>query len=340
MQKIIDDAFYDGGLNILILYTGLLLGVYIATAACTIISNQNLISLGNDVLKEIKRRIYEKILYMDLPFHCDNDVGYLNARIEEIEKIDVLFSSQTLSIGTSVLGLIFTIAMLWNISSEITLLFACPIPLLVLASFYFSKKITKQVRNTLDHTAEYSGKMQEALQGIEAIKSQGTEKEEGKKIDFYNRKALDSQRQQSYSMNKFSTGISSVGNIIKAIVYLIGGIFYIRGKITMGAFIAISAYVSKLYSPILYFAGMSIALQPAVTAMKRVSEFFFGEQKEDDDKHQKLSEIRDIKFKKVCFSYNIDEPLLNDINITIKRGDRIQLEGKNGSGKSQVQICV
>lgn len=161
----------------------------------------------------------------------------------------------------------------------------------------------------------------------------GSKKKESEKIDQYNSEALENRRKQSLFVNSFGSSISLAGNIVTVFVYLIGGIFFIRKDLSMGAFIAVSTYVGKLYSPILGFAGISIQLQPAFVSLNRVSELFFKD-KFTPNQDKIISEINKIELKDVSFQYKSGSNVLNKINFTISKGERVQIIGKNGSGKS------
>lgn len=333
LQIIIDDAFLKYKIDRLLIYLAILLLVYFLKTICSYSSNKRMISLGNELLKNIKKAIYNKLMYMDLSFYTNNDLGYINSRIEEIDKIDVLFSSQTLTLGSSILEFVFAIIMLSSINFKMLIIFSIPIPVLCWYAYSSSKRINHQIQHTLESAAEYSGKMQDTLHGMEEIKSQGTEEKESRRIDKFNRKALDTQKQQSLFVNKFGSGIGMIGNVVTVLVYLIGGLFFINKELSMGTFVSVSTYVGKLYSPILSYASISVLIQPAFLSLKRVSEFFFKENAVTED-GQEITGIYKIEFQGVSFQYKKESTLLKNINLTIHKGDKMQLTGENGSGKS------
>ena len=333
IQQLIDEALLQYDIRKLWLFAGLLLACYLLKIYCSYISSKKMILLGNSLLKEIKTELFNKLLLMDLSFFTEYDSGYINTRVEETENLDALFSTPMLSLCTSILELIFAIIMLWSIDWKILLVFSIPIPFLCWFAILSARKMNAQIQQTLETAASYSGKIQDTLRGMEQVKSQGIEKNETEKIDQYNTRALDNQRKQSLFVNGFGSSINLAGNIVTVLVYLIGGIFFIRKDLSMGAFIAVSTYVGKLYSPILGFAGISIQIQPALVSLKRVSELFFKEQYTPGS-DKTVSEITKIEFRNVSFQYKSGSNVLNNVNFTMHKGEKVQIVGENGSGKS------
>lgn len=335
IQLIIDEGFLKKNITLLLIYIALLMCSYLFKILFTYISNRNLIELSNGLLKKIKNEIYIRLMSMDFSFYSKNEIGYINSRVEEIGAIDSIFSTQTLTFLSSVLEFIMALIILYSLNWKMLLLLSIPIPFLLIISFFTSKKINKQVLDALDSAAKYNGKMQDTLRGIETVKSQGLEKTESKKIDEYNRKAIDNRKKQSHTMNKFSVGMGSIGYIITILLYLIGGLFFIYDDMSMGSFIAISTYATKLYSPIMSYSSLALIIQPAYSAMTRVSDFFFNESK-GENKKVFIDKIDTIELKNLSFSYDNTKEVLQRVNYKINRGEKIHLIGQNGCGKSTI----
>ena len=334
LQLTIDVGFMRSDVQALVLCIVALLLTHAIKSLLTYLSNKGMISFGNGLLKRVKSVIYDCLMEKDLSFYSENEIGYINARVEEIDSIDTLFSSTSLSVLSAVLEFVFASIILFSINWKVLLVLCIPIPALILISVSAAKKMAKQIKESLDSNAEYAGKIQDSLRGMETVKSQGLEEYENIKINHYNSSALEKQKKQSNTLNAFTVGMGSASSIITAIVYLIGGLFFISGDLTMGSFVAISTYAGKLYSPIFSYIGTSIVVQPAIIALNRVAKFFFESSVTKEDKTQSIDSIQSIDFCDVSFSYNEDDDVIKNFSMTIKSGDKVQITGKNGSGKS------
>lgn len=334
LQLTIDIGFMKSDVSALVLCIVALLLTHAVKAALTYLSNKGMINFGNGLLKRVKGAIYDCLMEKDLSFYSENEIGYINARVEEIDSIDTLFSSTSLSVLSAILEFIFAAIILFSINWKVLLVLSIPIPILIAISITVAKKMTKQIKSSLDSSAEYAGKIQDSLRGIETVKAQGLEKQENEKINQYNSTALEKQKQQSNTLNAFSVGMGSAGSIITAIVYLIGGLFFISGDLTMGSFVAISTYAGKLYSPIFSYIGTAVVVQPAIVALNRVAKFFFDSGNSKDENGRSIDSIQSIDFSEVFFSYNEHDDVIKNFSMTINKGDKVQITGKNGSGKS------
>lgn len=333
IQLIIDEGFLKHSRRALLLFAGLLLIVYISKAVFSYISNNKLIELGNGLLVSFKSKIYDRLMSMDLSFYSKHDIGYINSRVEEISSLDSLFSSQTLTLVSSMLEFVFAIIILFSINPAMLLILSIPIPFLVLISVLVSISLKKQFSVTMDSAAVYSGKIQDTLNGMETVKTQGVGEQESKKLNNYNKEAMENQKKQSISINRFSVGMGSVGSFITVIVYVIGGLFFIDGQLTMGSFVAISTYAGKLYSPILSYASISVLIQPAILSLRRVSEFFFSKNM-DIKEYENVGQVNSIAYENVWFGYEDKRDIIQNLSMNINKGEKIQLVGSNGSGKS------
>lgn len=336
LQLVIDEAFMKYNLKLLYWYIFLLALSYTVKNLLTFYANKGFILLANGLLKDIKSMIYNRLMQMDISFFTNNEVGVINSRVEEINAIDNLFSTNTLSLFSSVIEFLFAVIVLFSMNWKLLLILSIPIPFLLAGSIIMSKKIGQQLKESMDSSAEYMGKIQSSISGMEAVKSQNLEKIEQNKLNDYNKTALDKQKKQSNTLNNFSVSMSSVSFILTTVIYLVGGIFFINHNLTMGTFIAISTYAGKLYSPILGYIGTSLLIQPAIISLQRVATFFFGEDIEQEQRTQlyKAANFEYISFDSVSFSYDKNNKVLENFSYQIKQGERYQITGKNGSGKT------
>jgi ABC-type multidrug transport system fused ATPase/permease subunit len=130
--------------------------------------------------------------------------------------------------------------------------------------------------------------------------------------------------------------LSLIGAVGGFIVLWYGGWQIIKDNFTIGGYIAFTGYLAKLYGPTQILASLGLSLQPAVTALNRISEFFDATGEEDDkDKTVDLLKIDKIEFKDVNFAYEKEE-VLKQINFTLNKEDKILITGPNGSGKSTI----
>lgn len=269
-----------------------------------------------------------------MDFLSNYDTGYISSRLEEVSKIDSIFSNISINFIASVAECIRSIIFISTLNKKFAIILILPLPIMIFIMYKISKKLNSLFIENVESGANYLGKMNETINSIEAIKSLGNEKETKQKMIDYKNENLKNAKKQAIGLNKFSSALGVIGNIISVFIYLIGGILIIYDNLSIGAFVAISMYANKIYSPIISFTGVYMIWCPAVIGLKRVSDFFFNEKNIlVEEKSERVSSVEKIEFSNVSMSFG-DKVVFNDVNISICKGDKIQINGDNGSGKS------
>ncbi len=334
-QLIIDDGFLKKDYSIIVKYAFVLLLIYCGKVIGDFYSNRIFIDISSGILKKIKDEIYNRILFIDMKFFS-NEVGYINSRINEIHNIDALFSTQTLNMVSLIVQFICALIILININWKFLLIMMIPLPFFVIIAFMSTKKISKQIRDSFDDSAKYSGKINESLSGMESIRTQALETKEKDKISEYNNRMINSAKKQSNTFNGFSSSLSLLSNLYTVLTYVIGGIFCVKNEMSFGEFLAISTYMGKLYSPVFSSSSMILLLEPALVSIRRVGEFFFSNSNDKGkDEIELIDNIKSVKFENVDFEYE-KRKVLKNLSFQINSGEKILLGGKNGSGKSTI----
>lgn len=129
----------------------------------------------------------------------------------------------------------------------------------------------------------------------------------------------------------FYTGIAESSILI---VFLLGGYLVIQGKITIGQFVAFNAYILMLLTPMFDISNFFIAGRRAVACEERILNLeSFPPDIEEKKDEKTIEDFDEIIFKNVSFSYN-EEKVLKNLNLTIKKGEKIGITGTVGSGKT------
>ncbi len=144
-------------------------------------------------------------------------------------------------------------------------------------------------------------------------------------------------------MTVFSQIIALFSVFIPVTVYIFGGWLFVNDQISIGGIIAFSTNVSHLYSPFLGIASSMVTIKPAIESLRRVIDFFYGEEEKEllnkNASYDELSidiPLKQIIFDQVSYSYQGKKPLFDNLSFVINRGDIFLLKGKNGSGKTTV----
>lgn len=311
--------------GILILIIKMLLSLY---------ANYKISVIGQKVLIEIKKDVYENMIYSPQSLFKENNSGYLVARINEINTLNIFFSSNVLLVIIDIIEFVFVLLVVFLLNWELSLIVILFIPLyfIILRKFNFSIK-----NNTLglfEKNAHLSKNIQQSFSGIDLVKTFSGEAKEITKVKSILKDILSKSIINNILITSSTEIIFFIGSIVSIIILLISGLQIISDQLTVGTYIAFAGYTTRLFTPINKISTLNIVIQPGIAALARIREFILREKPNIEGKE--IENIRKINFENVSFSYNERGNVLQNINISLVKGQKLGIVGPNGSGKSTI----
>lgn len=322
-----------GKISILLLFS------YITGAVLTLIQNIKMNIISQDIVNSMRKDGIEKIHKFPLKYFDGISQGnIITIMINDIDNI----SGSLSQIGTRVVVNLLTIStalgIMLYISPSLTLIQI----FLVTFTGYFLKKISKKSREKRRVQQKYLGQLNgyvdEILTGEAEVKSFSYEERAISKF-----RELNSNYKENAIKSLFLAGfnfptLNFIGNLGYSLIILIGAIFMLNGKITLGGLSSFVIY-SKLFNrPI---ASISEAYSIVQTVIVSAERFFnFIDQPEDIERGTLDIDLNSlegkIEFKDVNFSYNEDTPVLKDLSFKAEHGEIVAIVGPTGGGKTTI----
>lgn len=289
-------------------------------------------------MADIRKSVYEKIIWLPMSFFDSRRVGELMSRITaDIGTLQDTFSITLAEFLRQLLTLIFGTIILFYLAPALAGFMLLIFPVLIISALVFGKYIRKLSRKTQDKLADANVVVEESLQSISIVKA------------FTN---------EDFEMDRYSRALREVVNVaihssryrglfISFIIFALFGAIVAVGWYGASLVQSKEITIGELFSFIFYtsFIGFSIAglgdiytqLQRSIGASERVLEIL-NEKAESDEHHTRLKLDGNIEFNNITFSYPTrpDFIVLKELNFRIKAGERIALVGQSGSGKSTI----
>lgn len=294
-------------------------------------------NLNHEIITSIKRDLFYKILRLPMSFFDSHQIGYITSRIDEASGLNTLFSNSLIGLLIGFFEFLFSLLILFRLQWKLTLISVSILPLFYIAGKFYAANIRTASMKMKEKGAQLSKVTQESLFGIEVIKMFTAEDRETEKIYSYLNDLKKTSIKNSVLLSFSSEGLSLVGAIGGFLVLWFSGVHIIQGSFTIGAYIAYTAYLAKLYGPILNIAITGISLQPALTTLNRVSEYFnIKGEDEDTNRSVIISTISEgLELRKVAFAYD-GADVIKNVSFTLKKGTKTLLKGPNGAGKTTI----
>ena len=329
------------GLTRICLLTGAaFLGLYLATAA-----QQYLLSwVGQRVLANLRADMFHHLQLLPLGYHDTRIVGVTVSRvINDVAVINELLSEGWITLIGNVLILAGIVVVMLSMNVRLALLSLSVIPLMLLATYLFSRRAKAAFRETRTSVAAIVGDLAEDIAGmrvIQAFAQEGKAQERFNQFNVANRNAHVNALSLSFI---FLPSIEFLGMLATCIVLWFGGQYVMQSQVTLGVLVAFLAYVTRFFQPIQDLSQLYNTLQSAMAGGERAVELLDTEPTvQDRFGAQAMPPIAGrVALDHVSFHYRQDTPeALCDVCLAIEPGQTVALVGPTGAGKTSIANLI
>src|SRR3984885_10445648 len=295
--------------------------------------------IGNSIIADNQRRLFDKLLREDIGFFADRHSSEFIARLTTgANAVSQVINLLITAIGRdlmSLIGLSIVMVIQDPVMSLIGFLSAPP-------AFLFLRKLIRRVRGIA--RMQFTGgtriieTMQEALQGMRMVKAFGLEDEMRRRLDRSVSDVQHESNKMARVSNRASPMMEMLGGFTIALATIYGGYRVIETGATPGEFVSFMAAVLLAYEPAKRLARLNIDLNNNLVGVRVLYEVIDsppGEPNDDDSPALKLTTAR-IEFDHVNFAYRADAPVLQSMCLVAQPGQVTALVGPSGGGKSTV----
>ena len=294
--------------------------------------------LSIDVILSYIRHIFE----LPMSFFATRRTGEVISRFTDANSIIDALASTILSLFLDVSILIIVGSVLLVQNTNLFLISLISVPIYIIIIFAFMKPFEKMNNDVMQSNSMVSSAIIEDINGIETIKSLTSEETRYQKIDSEFVDYLD----KSFKLSKYSILQSSLKQgaqlILNIVILWFGAQVVMTGKISIGQLITFNTLLSYFTNPLENIINLQTKLQSAKVANNRLNEVYLVESEFNNTQTLTGSQFLagDICFEDISYKYGFGRDTLNDINLTIKQGDKVSLVGISGSGKTTLAKMI
>jgi len=301
---------------------------------------------GHTSVFDLRSSMYNHMMRMSSSFFDKNMSGSLLSRlISDIESAQNLVGSALTNVWMDFASLFLILFFLVRIDVSITLVALTTFPIYIYLFRTLKDKIRETSHEVQQEISEMAGDAHEKLAGNRIVHAFVQEKSEEKNFQNASTHLLETtmHRVKLQSINMVLTGVIVQSTPLLVLGY--GGFRVISGTLSVGDLIAVTLYLTPLYTPLQRFSELNLIFANSMAAIDRVFEVM--DEKPDVQNRPdaiKLESVEGkIEFKDVHFAYPQDdnpETVLRDISFTANPGEKIALVGPSGSGKSTLTSLI
>ena len=291
---------------------------------------------SQNMIFNLRKRLYEKLQYNDMRFFDNNRTGDLMTRMSaDLDWCRHFMAYIDYRIIDAGCTFVFAMVYLFTVNWKMTLLLIVITPILLLISKMLRKRVRPRFVFMREKLSEMNTAAQENIAGNRVVKSFAREEYEKERFEERNAAFMDSHLKINKVWLTFFPMIEMLVNAIQLVTVFVGGLFIIRGEITPGELAVFTGLSWAVSNPMRELGNLINDLQRFSTSAAKVIELYYS-QPEITDSEEAVHHDRvngDIEFRNVGFSIE-GKQILKDVSFTAGAGQTVAVMGPTGSGKT------
>ncbi len=336
LGKVVDAGIKQHDVNMIVrlalLYGVLEIGIFITGW----IQGYLLQRVGQDVMFDLRLRLFTHLQRLPIPFFDKNPVGRLVTRTtNDVAALGELFSSGLVVVLSDVLMVVGIAVALMLLDWRLGLLTLVSVPALSVVAWISRNYLRDAFRDVRLRIARINATLAESLTGVKVIQIFNNEAVMAGRFAELNAGHRAAQLRAVFFHALLIPVVTVIQAITAAVILALGGWFVVHGSMTVGVLVSFLTYVQHFFTPIRDITEKYSVFQAAMAGAERV----FGLLDEPPESHlgegAGLPAIRgEITFERVQFEYVPGEPVLRDLSLQLAPGESVAVVGHTGAGKT------
>ena len=298
--------------------------------------------LGQTVVKDMRIKVYEKVVGLNLRQFDQTPIGTLTTRtINDIEAINDIFSDGLVPIIADLLSIISILSIMFYVDWRLTLVCLAPFPILILATYYFKESVNKSFIRVRNAVAQLNAFVQEHITGMQVVQAFAAEDREFEKFKKINKSHRNANINAIFAYSVFFPVVEIVLALSTGLL-----VWWIAGKAGAsateakelgGKMMMFYMCLNLLFRPLRVIADKFNVLQMGVIASERVFKVLDNDDYIKSQGSYSPAKIQGkVIFDHVSFGYNPDQFVLKDVSFKMNPGETVAIVGHTGSGKTTI----
>jgi len=323
-------------------YALYILGLTLIIAILRFFWRYFIMGTARKVERDIREEIYFHLVKLSASFFNKERTGELMALVtNDTDAVRMAAGMGLVQITDIIVYSTFSLAIMFKISPMLTIYALLPLPLISLLISFSGRlnyKYFKEVQETFSYLTE---KIRESIVGIRVLKGFSQVDGQIKDIAVTNEIYFKKNMKLAKVSSLFEPGIQLGATLSFAILLFFGGRKVILNEISLGDFVAFSSYLGMMIWPMIAIGFLVNMLQRGSASMDRIERVLKVEPEiKNPQLPRKVKIGGNIEVKNLTFSYVEGRPVLIDINFTLRKGQKLGIIGRTGSGKSTLCYLI
>ena len=324
----------------LVAYALAILAVACVRALFLFLMRRIIIGASREIEYDLRNAFFARLQQMPLAYYQGRRTGDLMSRAtNDLNAVRTMIGPAVMYSASTVLVFAVAIVLMSSIDGRLTLIALLPLPLVSISVKLFGSAIHRRFEAIQAQLSDLSAVVQETLSGVRVVRAYNQEPYELERFRRANAEYVRRNRVLIRLQGMFYPSLTLFLGLGSLLVLWMGSREVIRGRITLGEFVAFNSYLVMLSWPMIAFGWVTNMLQRGMASWKRMLEVLDAQPAINDDSvtpaGRAVRLAGAIEIRDLVFAYpGSDQPVLNQVSLRIEAGQTVAFVGATGSGKS------
>lgn len=322
------------------MYSGLLVGVACVGAVFRFLMRRIIIGASREIEYDMRNAFFARLQQMPLGYYQSRRTGDLMSRAtNDLNAVRMMIGPSIMYSANTIIVFVVAIALMTSIDPWLTFVALLPLPLVSVSVKYVGTAIHRRFEAIQEKLSDMSAVIQEALSGVRVVRAYSQEAHEIERFRLANEEYVERNRHLIRLQGLYFPSMTLFLGFGSLLVLWLGSQEVIRGRITLGEFVAFNAYLVMLSWPMIAFGWVTNSIQRGLASWKRMLEILDAVPAISDeavtDAGRAAPLLGGLEVRNLTFTYpGSDGPVLKNVSLRIEPGQSAAFVGSTGSGKS------
>lgn len=336
----IDQGIEQSDKRVILIAGGIYVGLLTIQYVVTLVSQWAVAFVGEKYLQQLRSAVFGRMLQLDVGFFSRSKSGVLVSRMTaDIESLQEFASDGAVMALSNFLTVIGVAIALLLVDAAMALAVFGVVAVLGVVTIVFQKQARRAYDMVRERIGQVLGSLQEGITGVRVVQAFTQESTQARAFGRVNERHFDANMAAARAISWYFPVVAFLRVVALASALAIGGARVLDGSMSIGTLVAFLLYLDWFFQPIINLSNVYNLLQSALAALAKLFDLMDEEVmiKERPGAYDVPQPVRgEVTFDDVDFSYLEGVPVLSDIHLDVRPGERVAIVGETGSGKSTI----
>lgn len=338
-QYALDNSIPNKNIPQLIFMAVLLTITILVSVIFATIRSRIMTDVGQDIIFDIRTDLFEHLQRLSFEYYDSRPHGKILVRvINYVNSVSDILSNGIINFVLEIFNLVFIVIFMFIMHWQMALVIMTGVPLLALIIALIKKRQRKAWQEVNNKSSNLNAYLHEGLVGAKVTQLFVREEENAEIYQNLSEAYREKWMKAVTYNNLLWPSVDTISAVISAAIYFCGLLVIGPANISLGTIVAMGGYASRFWQPIMNLSNLFNNFVNGVSYLERIFETMDEPVKvKDKENAVEMGSIKgNVKFDKVCFSYDESAEILHDLSFDIKAGESVALVGPTGAGKTTI----